>query len=334
MSIDKKAIEESLNVIDLNAISIKSAVSIIETETAKIQGLLSGGSSGNTLPIPHDFGVIFSKPDKNAFIFTRPLKRNGVSIAYANVNGKIYLLTFNSSGIEKEELCNAAYGGIMIDPLDNKLKLMYHQWHRYVQGYCTTYMQKSTNGIYFADTGVDAFNANGAYKTCGEDRTINKSGSKYKCYIRPFPPSKAKRSIGYMESNNFDNGWSNITEILKPSINDTNEYYMMSVIETTKGSFGLLTVYNAANGGTTELQLAHSFDGKTNWKIIYPNQFIRKPAGQKQMYGNWEIINDWALIYTIEGMQGHDEANLGNYLYSKAYSITLDDLHKYLPNHS
>jgi hypothetical protein len=120
-----------------------------------------------------------------------------------------------------------------------------------------------------------------------------------------------------------------LQKFLKPDAVDIAglEFYEMSVIKTTRGYFGLLNTYNR-NTSIVELQLAYSENGKTNWRRINNrNIFITRPAGIKQMFGNWSVVDDMVYIYTIENYNDHES---GGVHFSSRYKISLTELYKYL----
>jgi len=279
---------------------------------------------------PTHEGIIIMGSGKDKFIYSRPEFHNGTWFAYANHpnstigNPLAYQLeSVNGLSNWEEKLSNAPYGSLIYD--NGQWKGLAHQWYN---NYCYTYSYGSENSLLWGTQAVDRNN-----KT-GEDRTWLNDNGLYRCYIRPFPPKIARRSIGYMESRDHRVGWSNVIEVLVPDSQDkpTEHFYMMSVIKTNFGYFGLLTIYDTVQPGTTYLQLVYSQNGVTNWHRCNDRKpFINLKPGYLQMYGNWNVIGDTAYIHTIEGKTGHDVYMPNEYLHSSRYKIKLTDLYAYKP---
>lgn len=279
-----------------------------------------------TLPRPVSEGIIMNAIDRDAFIYSAPMKVNGQFIAFVNKGGITYKAV-SANGLNSWTLtaANAPYGSII--PKQESFLCSYHKWHIWVQGYCTTYLAGSSNGILWEDMGNDR------NQTTGEDRTLLQDGEKIRCYVRPDPPQVAKRVIGYMETERFPGSWSRIIKILEPEPSELlTEFYMMSVVKTSVGYFGLLSVYLNNGAGLMNLQLVYSANGKDNWiRCLNKRNFIDNPEGVKQMFGNWAVIGDTVYINTIECKRGHDELIPGVHHYSSRYKILVSDLIQYKP---
>jgi len=272
-----------------------------------------------------DDGVILSYPDKSAFIFTAPMKVNGQFIAFSVSNGIVSMMK-SQNGLNNWILTptNALYMDIFWD--GTRFVGNYGRWNVDVLGRCNTESWASLDGINWSKTHIRR------QKTEGEDRTTLQEGSDILCIVRPDTPSYGPRSIGFMRRRVSDWNWYGDKVLMRPQDNiydniRSNEYYMMSVISYNSKYYGLLTEYNAVDGGITRLRLAKANIFNGTWEHSNNNQpIINLPSGHKQMFGRWGVIGDEAWIYTIERKSGHDETSNGSFFYSKRFRIKLSEL--------
>ena len=265
-------------------------------------------------------GIVIQSLTQDYFVFNPAFLLNGKFTVYARKGNAVIMGTSNDglSGWTWRDT-NCAYGSIVYMPDLNTFRCSYHKWHFQIHGRCTSFYQGSTNGSAWSDMAYDFT------QTSGEDRNLLYDNGLIRNYIRVNP---TPRTIGYCESSNGYT-WTPIVEILKPDSQDipTLEFYEMSVIKTVRGYFGLLTTYDRATG-IVNVQLAHSVNGKSDWRRLNNRQnFIDRKAGIKQLFGNWSVIGDTAYIYTIENVEDHEHG--GNH-FSCRYKISLTELYKYL----
>jgi len=309
---------------NVNAQTTEERLNALETWRVQVDSAL--GFSNPIEPIdtllskPINEGIVTRSASYDYFIYNPAIIINGVWNVYTVKDGAIWLGK-SSNGMNGFEwtLTNAPYGSIVYRTDLNIFYGSWHKWHTSVQGRCTNYFSGSLDGNQWNTMSADWT------QTSGEDRNMIYDNGMYKNYIRVNP---TPRTIGYTESSN-GYSWSAITEILKPDAVDIAglEFYEMSVIKTLRGYFGLLNTYNR-NTSIVELQLAYSENGKTNWRRLNnKNIFITRPAGIKQMFGNWSVINDMVYIYTIENYNDHESGGLH---FSSRYKISLNELYKYL----
>ncbi len=315
--------------------TIETRVTKLEEKTTKLYKHLGLVEDTIDPPIPGDLmapiweGIAMSSTTGDKFIYSRPQVVNNTWVAFVNTGGSIYQAE-SLNGLNGWELkpSQAPYGAIIYDSA--QWRALYHKWHVWKQGYCSTYMKVSNDKINWYDSSVDKF------QFTGEDRTWFNDNGLYRCYIRPLPPTppaNAKRTIGYMETTNYLKDWSPIREVLAPDAQDgADQFYMMSVVKTSVGYFGMVTVYNTDNAGTCYVQLVYSANGIDNWKRCNNRApFIPMPGSHKQMYANGNIIGDNLYIYTIECERGHDEYVIGKHHYSSRYMLPVNELIKYKP---
>ncbi len=273
-----------------------------------------------TLTKPINEGVVTRSDAYDFFIYNPAIIINGVWNLYAVKDGGIWLGK-SSNGLNGFEwtLTNAPYGSIIYRTDLNRYYGSWHKWNVLTYGRCTNYFSGSEDGKQWSMMAADWT------QTSGEDRNMIYDNGIYKNYIRVNPKP---RTIGYTESLN-GYSWTPIIEILDPDLQDPvgMEFYEMSVIKTERGYFGLLTTY-MRNTGIVDVQLAFSENGKTNWRRLNNrNNFIDRPAGIKQMFGNWSIVGDIVYIYTIENYNDHESGGLH---FSSRYKISLTELYKYI----
>lgn len=163
----------------------------------------------------------------------------------------------------------------------------------------------------------------------GEDISILKVGTEYRAYARDSVPP-AVRTIGVMQSPDLIH-WTEFKVILTPDIYDNGrEFYSMSVIQTPKGFFGFINVYNPVNNKMT-IRLVFSVDGLSNWKWLHNRNPIIPLEDREQLYASASVIGDEVYIVTISAKFNHSEENRnGRYYYTELWTIDKEILFKYL----
>lgn len=306
-----------------------------KTELERIQDLENANDifhPGWRIPPPIDpgypqainEGIVCSDDAVDFYVFNPAIFLNGKFILFA-IKDKKVLIGKSNNGLNDItwELTNCKYGSIAYVQEVNSFYNSFHAWNALVPGRCTNYFAGSFDGRAWSDMAADWTRTN------GEDRNMIYENDEdiFMLFIRPDPPP-AKRTIGYSESSNKYT-WTPIREILRTDSSDPAalEFYEMSVIKTPRGFFGLISTYNRSTS-LVDLQLAHSENGKNNWRRIYNRKnFIERRPGIKQIFGNWSLINDTVYIYTIENTEDHEH---GGKHFSQRYKMALTDLYKYL----
>lgn len=267
-------------------------------------------------------GIIFTG---NHDVFPSPYSimqynsNNGQYTIFLNKAGLRYLASSpngHSDWIFTE--VNLPYGAIAFS--GGLILTAYHKWFN------------NQSFFYFQKNGVDVGFIREPH---GEDITFIERAElgkpKYRAYARMNVPP-AVRSVGVMESNDFVT-WSPLKEILTPTESDAGrQFYSMSVIETEKGFFGFVNVFNSLNNKTT-IRLVHSLDGLDTmpWTWLNAGNPIIPLETREQLYANASVINNEVHITTISAKFNHSEINRnGRFYYTELWKISLTNLYKYL----
>ena len=224
------------------------------------------------------------------------------------------------------------YGFVMKDT--NNYKAIFHKW---MSSKAYFYFSASLDGVNFSD--MDYIRT-----PHGEDITMIKVNGVYRAYGRMNVPMDGIRTIGVMHSNDFVS-WTNdlqrfpaqrntfrMQEILVPDeLDGINQFYSMSVIQTVKGFFGFLNVYNPTLE-KVHIQLIHSVDGISNWRRLNARKsIIGTMSDRKQLYGSASVIGTEVFLTTISAKFKHDESDKGtNHYYTELWKVSLTELYKFV----